>query len=349
MAGEQIRITGGPAQGSNIEIGQELQIGRAAGAEGRLGDDPEISRQHARISRNPQGQLMVEDLGSTNGTYVNGQRISGPQALNPGDTVQMGRSTLSVEGGAAGGQATAIGAVPVMPGSPPPAAAAPPPPPPPPPAAGPPTAQTQPLQAQGPGGPGYGPGGPGGPGYGPGGPGYGPGGPGGPGGYPGGPGGPGGGGGNNTGRIALIAGLIAAVIIGAVVLALVLSGGDDKKDPTTQASTAQSSVPSTFTMDTSSIPTTETTTTESTTDTTTDTGGSGGGGDLNKYPPNVKRQFVTGCQRGGGSKGACQCAINQIEKNYDLIQFLDIIGKVNKTGKFPSTVERLIRKCGTRH
>jgi pSer/pThr/pTyr-binding forkhead associated (FHA) protein len=68
MAGEQIRITGGPAQGSNIEIGQELQIGRSAGAEGRLGDDPEISRQHARLSRDAQGQLVVEDLGSTNGT-----------------------------------------------------------------------------------------------------------------------------------------------------------------------------------------------------------------------------------------------------------------------------------------
>ena len=52
-------------------------------------------------------------------------------------------------------------------------------------------------------------------------------------------------------------------------------------------------------------------------------------------PLKFKRQFVKGCQRGGGAKGACQCAINQIEKNYDLIEFLDIIGKVNKTGKFP--------------
>src|SRR5215218_5949048 len=129
MAGEIIRITGGPAAGSQLDVAQELQIGRSAAAEGRLGDDPEISRQHARISRNPQGQLVVEDLGSTNGTYVNGQRIAGPTPLNPGDTVQMGRSTMSIEGGAAGGQATAIGAVPA---AIPPAA-----PPPPPPAAGP--------------------------------------------------------------------------------------------------------------------------------------------------------------------------------------------------------------------
>src|SRR5919112_3638826 len=103
MAGEQIRITGGPASGQQIEIGQELQIGRSAGAEGRRGDDPEISRQHARFSRDAQGQLVVEDLGSTNGTYVNGQRISGQQVLNPGDTVQMGRSTITVEAGGGGG------------------------------------------------------------------------------------------------------------------------------------------------------------------------------------------------------------------------------------------------------
>src|SRR3954447_2805672 len=119
MPGEQLRITGGPAAGSQLDIGQELQIGRSAGGEGRLGDDPEISRQHAKLSRNPQGQLVVEDLGSTNGTYVNGQRITGPTPLNPGDTLQMGRSTLTVEGAAGAGQATAIGAVPIPPSAPP--------------------------------------------------------------------------------------------------------------------------------------------------------------------------------------------------------------------------------------
>ena len=96
MAGEQIRISGGPAQGSNIEIGQELQIGRSAGAEGRLGDDPEISRQHARITRNPQGQLVVEDLGSTNGTYLNRRRITAPAPLQRGDRVKIGKTVLEM-------------------------------------------------------------------------------------------------------------------------------------------------------------------------------------------------------------------------------------------------------------
>ena len=320
MAGEQIRITGGPAAGQQIDIAQELQVGRSAGAEGRLGDDPEISRQHARFSRNAQGQLVVEDLGSTNGTYVNGQRISGQQVLNAGDTVQMGRSSMTIEGGA-GGQATAIGAVPAPvagPGAPPP------------PPAAPPTAQTQPLPAQG-----QGPGAP--PPPGPGGPAFGAG--------PGGPGGPGGPAKKNTGRIAAIAGLIAAVIIGAVVLALVLSGGDDeKKDPTTQASTAQSSTPTTTTTTTPTTPTT----TETTPPTTEpDTGGGGGGGDaLEDIPPATKRQFVKQCSSGGSATRAqCQCAINKLDQEYDFIEFIEILGKVQRTGKFPPKAQRLIRSC----
>jgi hypothetical protein len=342
MAGESIRITGGPAAGSQIEIGQELQIGRSAGAEGRLGDDPEISRQHARFTRNPQGQLVVEDLGSTNGTYVNGQRIAGPQALGPGDSVQMGRSTLSVEGGAAADQGpTAFGVAPVVPpggfggyGAPPP-----------PPPAGPPTEATQPLPA---GQPAYAqappppPGGPGG--YGPGG--YGPGGPGGPPPY---------GakqGGNNNGRIALIAGLVLAVIIAAVVLVLVLSGGDDKKKASSQASATttatQSTDTSTFTMDTSDLSTDVSTDTSTpgippTSDTTTDTSSSGSG--LDTYPPNVKKQFVSGCKKGGGSQSQCKCTINRIEKKYNLIQFLDFINKANRTGKFPPKVEAIVLSC----
>jgi hypothetical protein len=314
MPGEQLRITGGPAAGSQLDIGQELQIGRSAGGEGRLGDDPEISRQHARLSRNPQGQLVVEDLGSTNGTYVNGQRIAGPTTLNPGDTVQMGRSTLSVEG-AAGGQATAIGAVPVGAGPPPPPPAAPPP-------AGPPTQPLpptgqQPAFAQGP------PGGPPPPGYG-----------------PGGPGGPGGG--RNNSRIALIAGLIAAVVILAVVLALALSGGDDDKK---SSSAAAASTPTSFTMDTSSVSTTTESTETTTEETTTDDTGSSGGGGLEDIPPNVKKQFVTGCEKGGGSKTACQCAIDEIDKKYDFVEFLDIINKVNDTGKFPPKVQKIIQSC----
>jgi hypothetical protein len=335
MAGETIRITGGPAQGQQIDVGQELQIGRSAGADGRLGDDPEISRQHARVSRNPQGQLVVEDLGSTNGTYVNGQRIAGATPLNPGDTVQMGRSTLTVEGAAGGGQATAIGAVPIPPSAPPPPAAAPPPPPAaagyPPPPPGPPTQQLPPTGAQ----PAYaqGPPPPGGPGS---------------------PYGPASGGNGGNGRIAVIGAAIVAVIAIAVVLVLLLSGGDDNKS----SSVASVSVPSapsiptttpttppttdTFSMDTSDI---STISTDITSDTTSDTSGGGGNtGGVGNYPPNVKSQFVSGCEKGGGTKAQCTCTIDAIESKYSLIDFLDLLQKTSG-GSLPPALQKIVEKC----
>ena len=52
-------------------------------------NDPEISRRHARLINQGSG-FMVEDLGSTNGTFVNGQRLVGPNVLRPGDVVTFG-------------------------------------------------------------------------------------------------------------------------------------------------------------------------------------------------------------------------------------------------------------------
>ena len=96
MAGESFRIVAGPAAGSEIQLGDELQIGRAAPVEGQLGGDPELSRTHARITRDPQGHVLIEDLGSTNGTAVNGRRIATPTVLAPGDNVQIGKTTLEL-------------------------------------------------------------------------------------------------------------------------------------------------------------------------------------------------------------------------------------------------------------
>jgi predicted component of type VI protein secretion system len=53
--------------------------------------DTEISRQHARLTRSPAG-YVVEDLGSTNGTFVNGERISAARVLNPGDLIAFGET-----------------------------------------------------------------------------------------------------------------------------------------------------------------------------------------------------------------------------------------------------------------
>jgi ABC-2 type transport system permease protein len=95
MARGIVKITSGPAAGAELAVDHELMIGRAAEGEGTLAGDPELSRQHARITR-VNGELTIEDLGSTNGTSVNGERISGPRQLQTGDLVSVGGSTIEV-------------------------------------------------------------------------------------------------------------------------------------------------------------------------------------------------------------------------------------------------------------
>jgi predicted component of type VI protein secretion system len=59
-------------------------------------EDPFASSRHARITR--QGYvLVIEDLGSTNGTYLNGEPLSGPQPLHPGDRIRIGDSEFSFQ------------------------------------------------------------------------------------------------------------------------------------------------------------------------------------------------------------------------------------------------------------
>lgn len=63
--------------------------------------DPYISPRHCRITRIPLAgragwQIFVEDLGSTNGTWVNGQRIYGPRELRIGDELRIGRTAREI-------------------------------------------------------------------------------------------------------------------------------------------------------------------------------------------------------------------------------------------------------------
>src|SRR5438067_1205119 len=98
MAGSAARleVVSGKATGMSLLIDDELVIGRLAEGAGRLADDEEISRSHARISMDSRGLCAIEDLGSTNGTFVNGMRIAGPQTLSEGDTIELGGTTLVV-------------------------------------------------------------------------------------------------------------------------------------------------------------------------------------------------------------------------------------------------------------
>jgi pSer/pThr/pTyr-binding forkhead associated (FHA) protein len=93
---EELLITQGADEGRRLTLGDEFVIGRAVSGDGRLGDDPELSRRHARVARSADGRLTIEDLGSANGTFVNDVRVREPQALNVGDYLRVGRTTLQL-------------------------------------------------------------------------------------------------------------------------------------------------------------------------------------------------------------------------------------------------------------
>ncbi len=97
-AGGQLRleVTAGNAVGTVIDIDDQLLIGRMADGAGRLGGDMEISRRHARLFRNAAGGYAVEDLVSTNGTFVNGRRITQVTPIDVGDWLDIGTTTLVV-------------------------------------------------------------------------------------------------------------------------------------------------------------------------------------------------------------------------------------------------------------
>jgi hypothetical protein len=81
-------------RGTSFPLLDELTVGRAAGCHVTL-DDTFASQIHARVfSRD--GQLFVEDLGSTNGTYLNRTKVAGPQVMHRGDRLQVGNTVLEL-------------------------------------------------------------------------------------------------------------------------------------------------------------------------------------------------------------------------------------------------------------
>ena len=59
-------------------------------------DDPNVSRQHAEI-RPRGGSWVLSDLGSTNGSCLNGRRIDRPEVIKPGDEIELGTSVIRFE------------------------------------------------------------------------------------------------------------------------------------------------------------------------------------------------------------------------------------------------------------
>lgn len=76
--------------GTTFDLADGATMGRADGSDIPI-DDPFASSVHARIF--PRGQFMyIEDMGSTNGTYLNGRRLRGAERLKIGDTVRIGET-----------------------------------------------------------------------------------------------------------------------------------------------------------------------------------------------------------------------------------------------------------------
>ena len=91
----RLRVVSGPNAGLTVDVDEEVVIGRE---DSDLAiDDEEMSRRHAVVRRHAN-RLQVEDLGSTNGTFVDGTRIAEPTLLGGGAEIKVGTTLLVVEG-----------------------------------------------------------------------------------------------------------------------------------------------------------------------------------------------------------------------------------------------------------
>ena len=126
----QLIMRSGPTPGAAFTLeGDQITIGRDSVNEIVI-NDAEISRRHARLTFQG-GKYVLEDLGSTNGTFVNGQRLAGPRVLKAGEVVSFGEQIVMVfeatnfDAGATvvSPRAAAVPSIsrPVMPPPPPPA------------------------------------------------------------------------------------------------------------------------------------------------------------------------------------------------------------------------------------
>lgn len=100
--GEQVwrlRVVHGPSelQGVSLPLSGPVVIGRSPGADIVIADEF-VSNRHARVfSRG--SEVVLEDLDSTNGTILNGQKVRSLQSLRPGDSIDIGTVRLEVDRG----------------------------------------------------------------------------------------------------------------------------------------------------------------------------------------------------------------------------------------------------------
>jgi hypothetical protein len=91
----RVETAAGLRAGSAYDLSEGAVLGRGDLSDIKL-EDTFASSQHARLA--PHGDVMVlEDLGSTNGTYLNDEQLRGPQPLHPGDKIRIGDSQFTFE------------------------------------------------------------------------------------------------------------------------------------------------------------------------------------------------------------------------------------------------------------
>ncbi|HET7236058.1 MAG TPA: FHA domain-containing protein [Actinomycetota bacterium] len=116
----QLTVRSGADAGASVTVDRRLTIGREG--DFRL-TDPTVSRMHAAVTPTSDGRVLLEDLGSTGGTVVNGTKLFGPVTLQGGEQILMGGSILELEAAAppvrsAAPPAVAVGVGEVLPAAP---------------------------------------------------------------------------------------------------------------------------------------------------------------------------------------------------------------------------------------
>jgi len=107
-----LTFTSGGNEGESVEAtGDRFVIGRDDGADLVIADE-RVSRRHAYLKAHPDGRAELHDMGSANGTYVNGHKLSGPVMLAGGEQLQLGNTTLATSATEPSGSATTVGVTP---------------------------------------------------------------------------------------------------------------------------------------------------------------------------------------------------------------------------------------------
>lgn len=91
-----LAIDTGPRAGTRLALVDEFRIGRSADCALIL-DDDYVSGDHATLARRHNGDWVVTDLGSTNGTFVNEVRVVTPTVVTPTDSLRIGRTQMRLE------------------------------------------------------------------------------------------------------------------------------------------------------------------------------------------------------------------------------------------------------------